>query len=68
MGVVAGRAVENFAAAMEQYVTETLRKGLRRQRCIRELWDRAVSRGEVQKDIDLDLAMDLLFGPTCGGS
>ena len=30
-----------------------------RQRGIQELWDRAVSRGEVQKDIDPDLAMDL---------
>jgi hypothetical protein len=27
------------------------------------LWDRAVARGEVQKDIDPDLAMDLVFGP-----
>jgi AcrR family transcriptional regulator len=34
-----------------------------RQRAIQELWDRAVSRGEVQKDIDPDLAMDLVFGP-----
>jgi AcrR family transcriptional regulator len=34
-----------------------------RQRGIRELWDRAVSRGEVRDDIDPDLAMDLLFGP-----
>jgi hypothetical protein len=34
-----------------------------RQRGTRELWDRAVSRGEVQKDIDPDLAMDLVFGP-----
>jgi AcrR family transcriptional regulator len=34
-----------------------------RQRGTRELWDRAVARGEVQKDIDPDLAMDLVFGP-----
>jgi len=34
-----------------------------RQRGTQELWDRAVSRGEVQKDIDPDLAMDLVFGP-----
>jgi AcrR family transcriptional regulator len=34
-----------------------------RQRGIRELWDRAVSRGDVRKDIDPDLAMDLVFGP-----
>jgi len=34
-----------------------------RQRGIQELWDRAVARGEVQKDIDPDLAMDLVFGP-----
>jgi hypothetical protein len=27
------------------------------------LWDRAVSRGEVQEGIDPDLAMDLMFGP-----
>jgi len=34
-----------------------------RQRGTQELWDRAVSRGEVQEDIDPDLAMDLVFGP-----
>jgi len=34
-----------------------------RQRGTQELWDRAVARGEVQKDIDPDLAMDLVFGP-----
>jgi AcrR family transcriptional regulator len=34
-----------------------------RQHGTRELWDRAVSRGEVHKDIDPDLAMDLLFAP-----
>jgi AcrR family transcriptional regulator len=34
-----------------------------RQRGTRELWDRAVSRGEVRADIDPDLAMDLVFGP-----
>jgi AcrR family transcriptional regulator len=34
-----------------------------RQRGTQELWDRAVSRGEVQQDIDPDLAMDLVFGP-----
>lgn len=34
-----------------------------RQRGTQELWNRAVSRGEVQKDIDPDLAMDLVFGP-----
>jgi Tetracyclin repressor-like, C-terminal domain len=34
-----------------------------RQRGTQELWDRAVSRGEVRKDLDPDLAMDLLSGP-----
>jgi hypothetical protein len=34
-----------------------------RQRGIQELWDRAVSCGEVRQDIDPDLAMDLVFGP-----
>ena len=34
-----------------------------RQRGAQELWNRAVSRGEVQRDIDPDLAMDLVFGP-----
>jgi AcrR family transcriptional regulator len=34
-----------------------------RQRGIRELWDRAVSRGEVRADLDPDLALDLVFGP-----
>lgn len=34
-----------------------------RQRGTRELWDRAVARGEVRNDIDPDLAMDLLFAP-----
>jgi AcrR family transcriptional regulator len=34
-----------------------------RQHGIRELWDRAVARGEVQDDIDPDLALDLVFGP-----
>ena len=34
-----------------------------RQRGTQELWDRAVSRGEVQEGIDPDLAMDLMFGP-----
>jgi tetracycline repressor-like protein len=34
-----------------------------RQRGIRELWDRAVSHGEVRTDIDPDLAVDLVFGP-----
>jgi AcrR family transcriptional regulator len=34
-----------------------------RQRGIQQLWDRAVARGEVRKDIDPDLAMDLVFGP-----
>jgi hypothetical protein len=31
-----------------------------------QLWDRAVARGEVQEDVDPDLAMDLLFGPVMG--
>ena len=30
---------------------------------IQQLWNHAVSRGEVRKDIDPDIAMDLLFGP-----
>ena len=34
-----------------------------RQQGIRELWNQAVSRGEVRHDIDPDLAVDLLFGP-----
>jgi AcrR family transcriptional regulator len=34
-----------------------------RQRGTQELWDRALSRGEVQADIDPDLAMDLIFAP-----
>ena len=34
-----------------------------RQNGIRELWDRAVVRGEVRDDIDPEIAMDLLFGP-----
>jgi AcrR family transcriptional regulator len=34
-----------------------------RERGIQELWSRAVSRGEVEADIDPDLAMDLVFGP-----
>jgi AcrR family transcriptional regulator len=34
-----------------------------RQRGTQELWDRAVSRGEVQSEIDPDLALDLMFGP-----
>lgn len=34
-----------------------------RQRGIQELWNRAVARGEVQNDIDPELALDLVFGP-----
>jgi AcrR family transcriptional regulator len=34
-----------------------------RQDGIRELWGRAVARGEVRDDIDPDIAIDLLFGP-----
>ncbi|WP_432856494.1 TetR/AcrR family transcriptional regulator [Amycolatopsis sp. CA-161197] len=34
-----------------------------RQRGIHQLWDRAVSRGEVRSEIDPDLALDLMFGP-----
>jgi AcrR family transcriptional regulator len=34
-----------------------------RQHGIRELWDRAASRGEVRADVDPGLAMDLVFGP-----
>jgi AcrR family transcriptional regulator len=34
-----------------------------RQRGIQELWDRAVARGEVGRDIDPDLAIDLMFAP-----
>jgi AcrR family transcriptional regulator len=34
-----------------------------RRRGTRELWQRAVARGEVRQDIDADLAMDLVFGP-----
>jgi AcrR family transcriptional regulator len=34
-----------------------------RQAGIRELWGRAVSRGEVRADVDPDIAMDILFGP-----
>jgi AcrR family transcriptional regulator len=30
---------------------------------IQQLWNRAVSRGEVRDDIDPDIAIDLLFGP-----
>jgi AcrR family transcriptional regulator len=55
-----------LANAMQDPVaSEWLRTRLldSRQRGIQELWERAVSRGEVQKDIDPDLAMDLVFGP-----
>jgi len=30
---------------------------------IHQLWSRAVARGEVRKDVDPDIAMDLLFAP-----
>ncbi|MFG3289231.1 TetR/AcrR family transcriptional regulator [Streptomyces sp. NPDC048179] len=34
-----------------------------RQRGTQELWNRAVSRGEVRPELDADLALDLMFGP-----
>lgn len=34
-----------------------------RQHGIQQLWDTAVTRGEVRQDIDPDIAIDLLFGP-----
>lgn len=34
-----------------------------RRHGIHELWDRAVSRGEVRGDTDPEIALDLVFGP-----
>ena len=34
-----------------------------RQHGTQELWERAVARGEVRRDVGPDLAMDLVFGP-----
>jgi AcrR family transcriptional regulator len=34
-----------------------------RRHGIEQLWNRAVSRGEVRSDVTPDIAMDLLFGP-----
>jgi AcrR family transcriptional regulator len=34
-----------------------------RRNSVRVIWERAVARGEVRKDIDVDLVIDLLFGP-----
>lgn len=39
------------------------RLDLSREHGIRQLWDRAVARGEVDPRIDPDIAMDLIFGP-----
>ena len=52
-------------ATQDPVASEWLRRRFldSRQRGTRELWDRAVSRGEVRQDIDPDLAMDLVFAP-----
>ena len=35
-----------------------------RRRAIGELWRRALQRGEVDPDIDVEVAQDILFGPS----
>src|SRR5205085_1498220 len=34
-----------------------------RRTSVRVIWERGVARGEVRKDIDVELVIDLLFGP-----
>jgi AcrR family transcriptional regulator len=34
-----------------------------RRRAIGELWNRALARGEVRSDVDVEVAQDILFGP-----
>jgi AcrR family transcriptional regulator len=48
---------ERFAAAYREMFVAT------RRAVLRELLERARERGEVRKDVDLELALDLFFGP-----
>jgi hypothetical protein len=34
-----------------------------RRRLVRAIWDRGVARGELRRDIDSEIAIDLVFGP-----
>jgi hypothetical protein len=54
-------AVEGLHAAAAEWLRARLLAS--RQHGIEQLWNRAVSRGEVREDIDPDIAIDLLFGP-----
>jgi AcrR family transcriptional regulator len=63
---VGGVFAQLLANAMQDPVaSEWLRDRLlaSRRHGITELWQRAVSRGEVRPEIDPDLALDLVFGP-----
>ena len=46
-------------------VQKELRENLvaRRRELIRAIWDRGVARGELRSDVDIDAAIDLVFGP-----
>ena len=46
-------------------VQKELRDNLvaRRREVVRAIWDRGVARGELRSDVDIDAAVDLVFGP-----
>lgn len=53
------------AALQDSEASEWLRQRLllSRERGVEQLWNRAVTRGEVRTDVEADIAIDLLFGP-----
>ena len=38
-----------------------------RRAAVRKIWDRGVARGELDPNVDPEVALDLIFGPRCTG-
>jgi AcrR family transcriptional regulator len=62
-----GALLSGFVAAMarSELIARTLRSGFiaARRDALRQVLERGVARGELQKGLDFDLALDLLGGP-----
>jgi AcrR family transcriptional regulator len=52
-------------AQFDPQVAEELRDRLvgSRRKLVRAIWDRGVARGELRRDVDPEIAIDLIFGP-----
>ncbi|MBU6498522.1 MAG: TetR/AcrR family transcriptional regulator [Rhodospirillales bacterium] len=62
-----GRIFAQFVAAgqTDPMLADAFRERFlaRRRAGVRQIWDRGVARGEFRKDIDPDIALDMIYGP-----